>query len=137
MKDMPHFALLIETSQSYGRGLLRGVRRYVTEHGPWSVFMELRSLDSKAPPWLKHWKGDGILTRTGSNAMADAVKQAGVPAVELRSTRLRHGFPSVAVDNRALGRRVAEHLLERGFRHFGIYEIGTEEYVEQRRDNFV
>lgn len=134
---LPHVALLIETSRSYGRGLLRGVRRYISEHGPWSVYLELRALDSPAPPWLRRWRGDGILSRTGSRAMLSAVRQARVPTVELRASRLKHPFPSVGVDNRALGRMVAEHLLERGFRRFGVYEIDTEIYFEQRRDDFV
>jgi len=33
-------ALLIETSSSYGRGLLRGISRYAGKHGPWSFFLE-------------------------------------------------------------------------------------------------
>lgn len=136
-KELPHVALLIETSRTYGRDLLRGVKRYISEHGPWSVYMELRALDSKVPPWLKHWRGDGILTRTGSQAMADAVRETGVPAIELRATRLKHDLPFVGADNRAMGRMVAEHLLERGFRHFGVYEIDIEGYFEERRDNFI
>jgi len=137
MGKTPHVALLIETSRSYGRALLRGVRQYISERGPWSVYMELRALESKTPPWLKRWRGDGILTRTASQAMADAVRATGVPAVELRATKLEHDFPFVGVDNRALGRMVAEHLVERGFRHFGVYEIDIEDYFEERRENFV
>jgi LacI family transcriptional regulator len=130
-------AVLIETSRSYGRGLLRGVRQYLTEHEPWSVFMELRALDSRTPLWLKGWKGDGILTRTGTQAMADAVRRAGVPMVELRSPRLNPHAPWVGVDNRAMGQIVAGYLLERGFRRFGVYEISSEVYFEQRRANFI
>jgi LacI family transcriptional regulator len=137
MAKIPHVALLIETSRSYGRGLLRGVNRYTTQHGPWSVYMELRSLESKAPPWLRGWRGDGILTRTGRQGMADVIRRTGVPAIELRSSRLRHGFPFVGVDNHAMGRTVAEHFLERGFRHFGVYELDTEVYFEERRDDFI
>jgi len=137
MKDLPHVALLIETSRTYGRDLLRGVKRYITEHGPWSVYMELRALDSKVPPWLKHWRGDGILTRSGSQAMVDAVCETGAPTVEMRATRLRHNFPFIGIDNRAMGQMVAEHLLERGFRRFGVYEIDIEGYFEERRDNFI
>jgi LacI family transcriptional regulator len=136
-KGMPHVALLIETSRTYGRELLRGVKRYISENGPWSVYMELRALDSKVPPWLKHWRGDGILTRTGSQAMADAVRDTGAPAVEMRATRLEHNLPFIGIDNRAMGKMVAEHLLERGFRRFGVYEIDIEGYFEERRDNFL
>jgi LacI family transcriptional regulator len=130
-------ALLIETSRSYTRGLLRGIRHYISEHGPWSVFMEQRALESSPPPWLRSWKGDGILTRTGTQATADAIRRTGVPTVELRATKLRHRFPFVGVDNRALGRMVAEHLAERGFRNFACYDIDSEIFFEERRDNFV
>lgn len=137
MTKIPHVALLIETSRSYGRAVLRGVRRYVSENGPWSVFMELRALESKVPRWLKDWQGDGILTRTNSQAMADAIRATGVPAVEMRASRLDHPFPFVGVDNRALGRMVAEHLMECGFRNLAIYGIATEDYFEQRCENFI
>ena len=133
----PHVALLIETSRSYGRGILRGVRRYLAEHDPWSVFMELRALESRPPLWLRNWQGDGILTRTGTPSMARAVRRAGVPTVELRSPRLNPGVPWVGVDNRAMGQIVADHLLQRGFRHFGVYEMGTEVFFEERRVNFI
>lgn len=136
-RRVPHVALLIETSRSYGRALLRGVKRYTSERGPWSVFMELRALESRVPPWLTGWRGDGILTRTNSQTMADAIRRTGVPAVELRATRVKHDFPFVGVDNRALGQMVAEHLLECGFRRFAIYGIATEGYFEERRDNFI
>ncbi|UUO06102.1 DNA-binding transcriptional regulator [Blastopirellula sp. J2-11] len=133
----PHVALLIETSRTYGRELLHGVRKYVAEHGPWSLLVESRSLESPPPPWLPAWKGNGILTRSGSQAMADAVSRAKLPTVELRSTRLQHSFPFVGVDNRSLGKSVAEHFLSRGFRHFAVYQLGAEEYFQQRCENFV
>ncbi|WP_437206572.1 substrate-binding domain-containing protein [Planctomicrobium sp. SH664] len=135
-RHIPHVAILIETSRSYGRGLLLGVRRYLTLHGPWSVFLELRALESDVPAWLQTWRGEGILTRTGSQKTADLLGEVGVPTVELRATRLKHDFPFIGVDNAAVGRMVAEHLLERGFRNFAFYDINTEIYFEQRRASF-
>ncbi|MCC9607384.1 substrate-binding domain-containing protein [Blastopirellula sp. JC732] len=133
----PHVALLIETSRTYGRELLHGVRQYVAERGPWSLLVESRSLETPPPPWLPAWQGNGILTRSGSQQMADAVGRAKLPTVELRSTRLKHSFPFVGVDNRSLGKLVAEHFLSRGFRHFAVYQLGAEEYFQQRCENFV
>jgi LacI family transcriptional regulator len=137
MKRLPHVALLIETSRSFTRAMLRGIHTYIAGHGPWSVYLELRALDSDVPAWLRRWKGDGIITRTSSQEMADVIRRCGVPAIETRATKLRHNLPFVGVDNRALGRMVAEHLLERGFRHFGVYELDTEVFFEERRDTFV
>jgi LacI family transcriptional regulator len=137
MNDVPHVALLIETSRSYGRGLLRGVRRYIAEHGPWSVYLELRALTSSAPPWLENWKGDGILTRTGSQTAANQIAAVGVPTIELRATKLNHPFPFMGVDNRALGKLIATDLIDRGFRHLACYALATEAFFEERCNNFI
>src|SRR5262245_15985952 len=109
MRHLPHVALLVETSRSYGRGILRGIRRYLSEHGPWSVYLEVRAMDSRGPPWLRHWRGDGILTRTGSWCLADLLRAAGVPTVETRTTRFLPDVPFVGVDNHALGRGCLAH----------------------------
>lgn len=137
MARLPHVALLVETSRSYGRGVLQGIRRWLSEHGPWSVYLEPRALESGAPPWLRGWKGQGILTRTGSAAVARLVRAARVPAVELRTRRYDPRMPWVGVDNRALGRLVADHLLERGFRSFGLLALDTEDFFRERCENFL
>lgn len=134
---MRRVALLIETSRSYGRDLLRGVKRYAIEHGPWSLFAEIRDLESPPPLWLKRWNGDGILVRSGSETIASAVKRVGVPAIELRSTRRSGGFPFVGVDNEVVGKMVAEHFVERGFRHFAVYGLDTEQFFVTRRESFI
>lgn len=129
-------ALLVETTRSYTRDLVAGVRRYVARHGPWSVFLELRALDSSPPPWLRNWDGDGILSRTFTQRMADVIAATGVPTVELRATNLRHEFPFVGVDNSQVGPMVAEHFLERGYQQFGVYSLHTEKFFEERAANF-
>ena len=96
---MKRVALIIETSRTYGRDVLLGVRRYISEHEPWSVFAEVRDLESSPPRWLPRWDGDGILTRSGSQAIIDAVVAAKVPAVELRATRSHHAFPRVGMES--------------------------------------
>ncbi len=134
---MKRVALLIETSRTYGRDLLRGVKRYNDERGGWSLFVEVRDLESKPPPWLSSWDGDGILVRSGSQAIATAVRRLGVPAVELRSTKIGGNIPFVGVNNEEVGRLVAEYFLERGFHHFGVYELDSEQFFVDRRDSFV
>lgn len=129
--------MLVETTRSYTRDLLAGVRRYVSRHGPWSVFLELRALESSPPPWLKNWDGDGILSRTFTQKMANVISATGLPTVELRSTNLRHDFPFVGVDNSQVGPLVADHFLERGYQQFGVYSLHTEKFFEERAVEFV
>ena len=138
---MKRIALLIETSRTYGRELLAGVRRFAAESAaagsPWSMFVEVRDLESRPPPWLAAWDGDGILTRSGNEAIAHAVQAVAKSTVELRSTRKNTTFPFVGIDNELLGRQAAEEFLNRGFRSFGVYGLDTEEFFVTRRDSFV
>lgn len=136
-RSIPRVALLVETTRTYTRELLGGVRRYVAEHGPWSTFIELRALDSSPPPWLRHWDGDGIISRTFTKETAEIIAATGLPAIETRSSHLCPHLPSVAMDNRLIGRTVAEHFLERGYRKFAAYSLHTERFFEERVQNFV
>jgi LacI family transcriptional regulator len=130
-------AILVETTRSYTRDLLSGVSRYLQSHGTWSTFLELRAFESSVPPWLAGWDGDGILTRTHSAEMARAIRAAGVPTVELRSTKHTPGLPFVGMDNALIGQTVAGHFLNRGYRRFAAYTLDTEEFFRERVSKFV
>ncbi len=132
----PRVALLVETTRTYTRELLAGVRRYVAAHGPWSCFVELRALESGPPPWLRNWDGDGILTRTFTQETADLITATGLPAVELRATFLKSGRPFVGMDNRLIGQMVAEHFFDRGYQSFAVYSLHTERFFVERVQNF-
>ena len=112
----PHVALLVETSLASGRDILQGIARYTREHGPWSLYHQPRSLEEKLPIWLKTWKGDGIIARVQTPAMARAITQTGRPVVDVLGVVEGGAFPLVHVDNEAIGELAAGHLLERGLR---------------------
>ncbi len=82
-KRIPHVALIIETSTAYGRAIIRGATKYIREAGPWTVYIEQRSLQDSAPPWLERWDGDGIISRASTPRSAPAVLQTGIPTVDL------------------------------------------------------
>ena len=131
-------ALLIETSRAYGRGLVRGVAKYNREGGRWLTYFTPHGLDDPPPPWLKDWKGDGILARIGDRRMADVVAAAGVPVVDLRGMVPEAEFPLISVDNAVLAQEAAAHLIGRGFRHFAFcgFSRGGHPCMDQRWDHF-
>lgn len=118
--QLKHVALLIETSGAYGRGLLRGIADYNRQHGRWSAYFRPHGLGAPPPQWLSTWEGNGILVRVDSHSVAEAVMRTGLPAVNLRSTALQVPFPFVTVDNVEVGQIGAQHLIERGLRHFAF-----------------
>ncbi len=135
---MKHVALLIETSRAYGRGLLRGVAQYNREHARWSLYFQPHGLDDPPPPWLRRWKGDGVLARIGDRQCAELVMRLGVPVVDLRAAIRDLGLPLIEVDNRAVAQLAVEHLRERGFRHFGFCGLphGLWRCMDQRCEHF-
>jgi LacI family transcriptional regulator len=113
-------ALLIETSNAYARGLLQGVVHYIREHQPWSFHLMAQGRGDDPPEWLKRWSGHGIIARIETPRIARAVVQAGVPAVDVSAARLVPALPWVETDDEQIARLAAEHLLERGFKHFAF-----------------
>jgi LacI family transcriptional regulator len=138
MPRPPHVALLIETSRAYGRSILQGVVRYLHGHGPWSVYIQAHGLESPPPLWLKNWRGDGILARINDRAMARAVRQTGLPAVDLRFTVPKLGLPAVGIDNRAVVRLAYQHLSDCGFRYVAFCGLprGQSVWMDLRCDLF-
>lgn len=132
----PHVALLVETSLASGRDILRGIARYVRDHTPWSLYHEPRSLEDALPPWFQDWDGDGIIARVQTPAMARSIAKTGIPTVDVLGVVPDCKFPLVHVDDREIARRAAEHLVERGFRHFAFFGIDRENWSTARGDAF-
>lgn len=135
-RGIPHVALLVETSTSFGRRLLEGVADYIRQNGPWSVYVEQRSIYDPAPPWLKSWDGDGIISRAAYPELARLVVQLRIPVIDLNEQVLGLGLPLIFNDHQAIGRLAAEHLLERGLRHFGFIGHPGIYWAEERHRGF-
>lgn len=116
MAKRPLVALLVETSNSYARGLLRGIHAYLREHRPWSIYLPELGRGEAPPRWLRTWNGDGIIARIENLRIARAMRACRVPAVDLSAGRLVPELPCVETDNQEIARLAFDHLYERGFR---------------------
>ena len=70
------------------------------------------------PPWLKVWRGDGIIARVDNAAIAAALRRCRVPVVDVSAALATPVFPRVVTDSAAATALAAEHLRERGLRNF-------------------
>jgi LacI family transcriptional regulator len=137
MRQRPRVALLIETSNEYARDLLRGIITYIREHRPWSIYLSEQGRGGAPPAWLRHWDGHGIIARIENRHIARAVRATGLPAVDVSAARLVPELPWVETDDQAISALAAEHLLERGFRHFAFCGAERFQWSAWRRDAFV
>ncbi len=136
MRDPLHVALIVATSQSYGQELLRGVARWLRTHEPWVVNLEQRSLHDVAPPWLSNWDGDGIIFHASQPKLVRLVRKLGLPTVDVYDEERDSGWPSIRNDNPAIGRSAAQHLLERGLRHFAFCGLNGSNWSNRRLEGF-
>ena len=132
----PTLHLIVETSTAYGRAILSGISQYVREHGPWTIYIEQRSLQDPAPPWLERWEGDGIIARASTPQSARKLAKTGVPTVDLNDQVRGLGLPQIHSDHAAIARLAADHLIDRGFRHFAYFGFPVFEWSVRRQESF-
>lgn len=125
-------ALLIESSRTYGRGLLRGIAKYAHLHGHWSCFIEERELHSGVPAWLRNWNGHGIIARIEDPKMAAKLAEAGRPVVDVLGHARFNGIPAFDTDAREVARLAADFFLHAGFQHFAFCGYRRIPFSEQR-----
>jgi len=129
-------ALLVESSRTYGRGVLRGIAKYTHLHGQWSCFTEERELHSGVPAWLKNWKGHGIIARIEDRRMAKILLTLGQPVVDVLGNARFEGIPAFDTDARAVAKLAADFFLRAGFQHFGFCGYRKIPFSERRAAAF-
>ncbi len=137
MQGRKSVALLIETSNAYARGLLDGIIAYQREHDPWSVYVGEQGRGAQPPTWIKNWKGDGIIARIETDAIASAVRRSHLPMVDVSAARLIPNIPWVETDDREIADLAAQHLIERGFERLAFYGEPEFNWSQWRQRHFI
>jgi LacI family transcriptional regulator len=123
----PRVTVLIDTSTSWGRNVLKGIVGFTRTTNRWVISVDLRGVHEQLR-LSPDWRGEGVIARVTSQKLARQIKDLGVPAINV-SWSVVPGFhiPQVAADEQAVACLAADHFLERGFHHFGY--VG---YPDQR-----
>lgn len=127
--------MLIETSNRYGRDLLRGIRRWVAAHGDWAFRLVEQGRGDAVPGWLREWKGDGIVARVENAAIARALRAKRLPVIDVSAALPQAEFPRVATDNAAVAELAVAHFRARGLHHFA-YCGGPTAWARDRGRHF-
>ena len=141
---VPRVALLVETSRSYGRGVLKGVARYSRLHGPWRFMLTPGDFEQTVPK-MRDWHGDGVIARTLNAKSAEAILELGVPAVLLDfsadSLELPHGktrfCADLTSDSAGAARMAAKLLLDKKLSRFAYAGYPRQSWSVKRQRAFV
>ncbi len=129
----PRVLLLMGTSHGYGRLLIDGITQYLYEHGC-NVDFELRGHLEPIPPWVKNWRGDGIIVRHNAAKTFELLERMKIPYIRLNCP----DHPSdIDVDEDALGELAVRHFMERGVQNFAFFSQCDHYWTQRRCDGFL
>ncbi|VGO19187.1 AraC family transcriptional regulator [Pontiella sulfatireligans] len=126
--------MMIESSRESGRQLISGIADYARHFGPWHFHWETQGL-AHVDTLLEETRYDGVLMR--DMAEVQAFLDVGIPVVAFAYSK-RHIVDTcwVKTDDRGVGEVVANHFLQRGFRHFAFCGYDGLPWAVDRGDSF-
>ena len=130
-------ALALRAGVSHLEDVYHGILGYVRGHADWQLTMGADYWPPLTVLSLAGWSGDGVIAWINSHADFLAARALGVPVVNCAGVLPNPGIPRVTVDNEAVARLAAEHLLECGFRRFAYFGRRGSWNSDQRRRGFV
>ena len=138
--NQPHdpltVSVLVDTSTSWGRRLIRGVTNYATKHGPWHLCVEESGVKEQLH-LPAEWKGDGVIARVSNERLYDELKSSGIPVINVSGIQLKEAsFPRVTTNYHAGAVLALEHLLDRGFRNYAYVGPLQKRYVKRHATAF-
>ncbi len=116
-RDIPQVALLVTTSNDWGRRIIKGILSYANEVGPWHIWVKSDE-SGPARELPGDWHGDGVIARVASPALAADIQASGLPVVNVADFPIE-GFsaPCVRTDDQAGTRMAVDFFIDHGFRH--------------------
>jgi LacI family transcriptional regulator len=133
-------AIFLRVIGNYFDQLQQGIAAYHQLHGPWEFLHEQVGLNPHKMPRLREVDGVIVAPSTGRNPaerqrLLRAIERAGKPVVDVTPHQCDVPFAQVRVDDMAVGRAAAEHLLALGFNTFGFFGIPFS-FSRERRQGF-
>jgi LacI family transcriptional regulator len=136
-------ALIYDARSTYDLKVMSGVAAYLQEGHHYSVFIEENALKDQRLPDLRSWEGDGIIGNFDDPGIARRVTRARLPVVGFGGGYgwyvTGSAIPYLYTNNKAIATLSADHLLDRGFKHFaycGYAKSPINGWSQERQDAF-
>jgi LacI family transcriptional regulator len=127
-KRIREVAVLVETEDSWGCSVIRGIADYSQNQGHWNLIIDPRDHEHRsALPDL--WDGDGVIARISSRMQLEQIRGRSLPTINVDTTfEGQAGICDVITDDHQRARLAVAHLRDRGFEQFGYFAPPSHEY---------
>lgn len=126
-------ALVYSFSLGYCRATLRGITAWAGARQDWDLVPVAPDRSARE---LRRLRPDGVIAHLFDRDLARGITRLGVPVISTCGLISNPGVPRVLADDLAVGRRAAEHLLDRGLRSFAWVGHRTQEASQRRAAGF-
>jgi LacI family transcriptional regulator len=134
MPSAPRIILLLGAARGFDRGILSGIARYASLHGPWTFYREPHAYfvpsGRTSIEELKAWKPDGVVCPA---RRFELVKSLRVPIVALDINEYEGKVPGVVSEDQKAGQLAAEHLLSLGLENFAFCGFESMRWSQERK----
>jgi len=125
-------APVLQAQSSFNATLIH----YASRQGHWK-FVFSTEVSVQTLQFLRKFDCDGALIRVVTPTIAREAKKLSFPLVNFSSWMANPQLPTVRVDNVMMGRLAAEHLLQKGFRRFGVVLSKGGWFIHPRHQSFL
>ncbi len=131
--------LMMETSRTFGRSIIRGMTRYSRSRGNWiyykrAPFYWATGGGEVAPKLILKVGADGLVLREQrTREQTERILSVNIPTVVSPYTEPFPGYPNIITDDEAIGKMAAEYLLHRSFKQFAYCGFGQKYYWSRER----
>jgi LacI family transcriptional regulator len=118
-KGLLTVAVLADTSDSYGRGLLHGIAKFNREKSSWLIASPQGLPLAARAEWLKRWSGDGLILGAATTPR-ELPRRCTIPIVDVRRQAQSGPCAHISVDLAHIAEVGAKHLLDCGLRNLAF-----------------
>ena len=139
---MKNVALIYPMTVPWMAQCMKGIQAFAADHGGWALLTSpptLRGAEEVALTTgdMRGWHGDGIIAYVSDAREAREARLLDIPVVTIGGMLADPGLHRVTVDQVAIGRLGAEHLLECGFKRLAFFGLQGPWYSSERARGFV
>ncbi len=127
--------VIADYAESYNRKNLHGVGVYAREKG-WNLLQHQAS-SREALVHALEGGVDALLLGTHQMEADVLLTRTSLPVVSWSATLSESSWPRVLPDDWSVGRKVGDHLLATGLKHFAYYANAHGIWVDRRREGFI
>ncbi len=114
-------ALIFDGRLPYDCQVVLGVAAFVKECRDWEIFVEDNPIGPRRLPDLATWDGSGVIANFDYPDVERQARGSGLRVVAFGGSGDAPGLSYVSTNNESIARLAAQHLSERGFRHFAFF----------------